>query len=79
MSADSNFLRDIGFNDGCVFHVSGIAKTKNVRVWRTENTRAVQDHEIHSEKITVWCAIHSKGVRDPYYFNNEKVRKEYLL
>ena len=42
----------------------------------TGNTRAVQKHEIHSEKITFWCAIHSEVVLDTYCFNHETVRKE---
>ena len=76
MSRNENFLSSIVFSDECVFHLSGIANTQNTRIWGTENPRAIQEHEVHSEKITVWCAIHSEGVLDPYYFNNETVRKE---
>ena len=76
MSRNENFLSRIVFSDECVFHVSGIASTQNTRIWPAENPRAIQEHEMHSEKITVWCAIHSEGVLDPYYFDNETVRKE---
>ncbi len=31
---------------------------------------------MHIKKITVRCAIHSEGVLDPYYCDNESVRKE---
>lgn len=74
ISSDPNFLRRIVFSDECVFHVSGIANTQNTRIWGSENPRQIQEHEAHSEKITVWCAIHANGVLDPYYFFNETVR-----
>ena len=32
---------------------------------------------MHGEKITAWCAIHSEGMLDLYYFNDETVRKEH--
>ena len=70
LSTDSNFLRRIVFSDKCVFHVSGIGNTLNVRIWGTEYTRAVQDHGMHCRKMRVWCAIHSENVVDLYYFNN---------
>ena len=80
-ASDVNFLHRIVFSDECVFHVSGMANTHNTRIWGTENPHETQEHETHSEKITVWCGIHSAGVLDPYYFNNETVRGEdyYLL
>ncbi len=64
------------FSDECVFHVSGIANSQNTHIWGTENLREVQQHEMHGEKLTVWCAIHSQGVQDPYYFDNETARKQ---
>ena len=74
LSEDQNFLRRIVFSDECVFHVSGIANTQNSRIWGTENPRHYRQHEMHSEKITVWCAVHANGVLDPYYFDNQTVR-----
>ena len=76
MSTNSSFLHRIVFSDECVFHVSGIANTQNTRIWGTKNPREVQQHERNGEKLTLWCAIHSQGVLDPYYFDNETVRKE---
>ncbi len=54
----------------------GIENTKNTSIWGTENPRAIQEHEQIVKKTTVLCAIHSEGVLDPYYFDNETVRKE---
>ena len=45
-------------------------------LWGLHNLRVIQDHGRHSEKITVWCAVHSNSVLDPYYFDNETARGE---
>ena len=71
---DPNFLWRIVYSEECVFHVTGIAIDKNARFRGTENTRLVQEHQLNSAKIIVWCGIHANGVLDPYYFNNETVR-----
>lgn len=63
-------------SDYCVLYVSGISITQNIRICATENPRPVQEHEIDSEKKTVFCAIQCEGVLDLYYFNNKIVRKE---
>ncbi len=57
--------------------MSGIAKTQNTRIWGTENPREYREHEMHSEKITDWCAAQANGVLDPYYFENQTVREAY--
>ena len=36
----------------------------------------VQEHDKQSEKITVWCAIYSEVVLEPYYFDHETLRRE---
>lgn len=75
----SNFLRRIVFSDERVFHVSEIANTHNVRSLKTENLRAVQKHEIHIEKKTVCCAIHSESVLDPYYLKMKQSQKNSIV
>ena len=69
-----NFLQRIVFSDEYVFHVSRIVNNKNARLWPTKNPRLVQENQLRSAKITVWCFIHANGVLDPYYFDNETGR-----
>ncbi len=64
------------FSNECVLHVLGIANTQSTGIWGTENLREAQQHEKHCEKLRALCAIHSQVVLDPYYFDNETVRKE---
>ena len=54
------------------FSYQEIANTRNAHIWETENPRAILEHEIEIEKV----AIHSEGVLDPYYFDNETVIKQ---
>ncbi len=30
---------------------------------------------MYSQKVTFWCAAHANGVLDPYYFDNQTVRR----
>ena len=41
MLTDLSFLRLTMISDECIFHVSGIANTQNIRFWLTELPRAV--------------------------------------
>ena len=68
------FLRRIVFSDECVFYVFGIANNKNARFWETKNPRLVQEYQLHSPKITVWCGIHANRDLDPHWFDNKTVR-----
>ena len=72
MHSNSTFLGRIIFPDKCVFHISRIANNQNVWFWGPDNPRLIQGTEGHSKKITVWCAGHSNGVLDTYYFDNER-------
>ena len=62
------------FSDECAFQISGITNNQNAIFWMSHKPRLVQEHERHSKKITVWRAVHSNGVLEPYYFDNETAR-----
>ena len=47
---NENFSSHIVFSDEFVFHVSGIAITRNTNIWGTENPCAIQKNKMHSEK-----------------------------
>ncbi len=73
---EPKFLTSHSILDECFFHVSGIANTRNTRIWRTENTREYQENERDIDKLAVWCAIRCEGVLEPYYLGNEIMRKQ---
>ena len=43
---------------------------QNCRIWADENPRVIQQQALHIQKVAVWCALWSKGVIDPYFFEN---------
>ena len=58
----------------CLSH-TGNCKHSECSYLEDGSLRIIQKNETHSESIKFWIAIYSGGVLDPYYFNNEKVRK----
>lgn len=43
--------------DRCVFHDSGFANTQRTRTWCKEIPREIQQPDLQSEMVTVWCAM----------------------
>jgi hypothetical protein len=50
------------------FHLSGYVNKHNFRYWATANPQQLHERPLHSAKVTVWCAISSNGIIDPYFF-----------
>lgn len=63
------------FSDEAHFHISGSVNKQNMRYWSSENPRVIHKRPLHSDKVTVWCAISSEGIIGPYFFeeNNHAV------
>ncbi|PNF34429.1 hypothetical protein B7P43_G13247 [Cryptotermes secundus] len=56
------------------FHVSGHVNAQNVRIWKDENTHAIQQVPLHSEKVGVWCAVNQW----PLFFNETMNSDRYV-
>jgi len=52
------------------FHLSGYVNKQNYRYWAPENPHELHQHNLHSERLTVWCGIASFGVLGPYFFED---------
>jgi hypothetical protein len=50
------------------FHLNVFVNKHNFRYWADQNPRRVHEVLLHSIKVTVWCAVPSFGIMDPYYF-----------
>ena len=37
----------------------------------SENPQVIEERPLHSEKVTVWCALWAEGVIGPYFFEND--------
>ena len=44
---------------------------QNCRYWAESNPQMVQPLPLHSQRVTVWCAIYSSKINGPYFFEND--------
>ena len=63
------------FSDEAHFHLSGCVNKQNMRYWSDTNPRQLYERPLHSDRVTVWCAISRVGIIGPYFFheNNRAV------
>ena len=50
--------------------MDGKVNSQNFRYWSHEKPDVVAEAPLHSAKITVWCAMSSRGVIGPYFFED---------
>ena len=43
---------------------------QNFRYWADANPQQLHEKPLHSEKVTVWCAMSSNGIIGPYFFED---------
>ncbi|XP_069594588.1 bromodomain-containing protein 7 isoform X2 [Ranitomeya imitator] len=58
------------FSDEAHFHLSGCVNKQNMRYWSEANPREVHERPLHSDRVTVWCAISRVGIIGPYFFQD---------
>lgn len=67
-----NILQDdlavIITSDEAHFHLDGHVNKQNCRYWAKENPRELHQKPLHSQKVTVWCALSKVGIIGPYFF-----------
>jgi len=68
---DEDLVNNICVNDEAHFHVSGFVNKQNFRYRSQANTRALHEKPLHSQEVTVWCAMSASGIIGPYFFENE--------
>ena len=61
--------------DEAHLQLDGYANKQNCRYWASENPLNLHEQPLHSQKVTVWCAISTSGIIGPYFFeeNNQTV------
>jgi transposase-like protein len=56
------------FSDEAHFNLSGCVNKQNMRYWSETNPRELHESPLHSDRVTVWCAISRVGIIGPYFF-----------
>ncbi len=72
-------FRDVWFTDESHFLLSGHVCKQNMRFWANEQPHCFTERPLHSEKLTVWCAMSSHGVIGPYVFKDTVNSQRYLV
>ena len=58
-------------SDEAHFHVSGFVNKQNFHYWSQANPQALHEKPLHSQKVTVCCAMSASGIIRLYFFENE--------
>jgi len=58
-------------SDEAHFHLHGTVNKQNFRYWSAANPHELHHHPTYDPKVTVWCAVWSRGVTGPYFFEDE--------
>lgn len=67
-------VNTIFWSDEAHFHLNGSVNKQNCRYWspKRQNPRLKHQQPLHSPKVTVWCALSSRGIIGPYFFENRQ-------
>lgn len=68
---DPEFLQNWWWSDESHFLLSGHVNRQNMRFLGWSSPEEYEQRPLHSEKVTVWCALSSHGIIGPYFFENE--------
>ena len=67
-------VNNLLMSDEAHFHLSGFVNKQNFHYWSATNPKELDERQLHSSKVTVWCAISSFGISSPYFFEDERQR-----
>ncbi|GFW19494.1 DUF4817 domain-containing protein [Trichonephila clavipes] len=67
-----DFHKRILFSDEAHFWLNGYVNKQNCRIWSEVNPQVYVETPLHTEKLTVWCALWAGGIIGPYFFKNDE-------
>ncbi|GFY36624.1 DUF4817 domain-containing protein [Trichonephila clavipes] len=67
-----DFHKRILLSDEVHFWLNGYVNKQNCRIWSEANPQVYIETPLHSEKLTVWCALWAGGIIGPYFFKNDE-------
>ena len=59
-------------SDEAHFHLHGTVNKQNFRYWSAVNPHELHQRPTYDPKVTLWCAVWSRGVTGPYFFEDEE-------
>jgi len=67
----SNLPNKLLMSDEAHLHLHGAVNKQNFRYWSAANPHELHKRPTYDPKVTVWCAVWSRGVIGPYFFEDE--------
>lgn len=67
----------IWFTDEAHFHLRGFVNKQNWRHWGSENPHIAVAKPLHSERVTVWCALSSTSIIGPIFIEGNVTAEKY--
>ncbi|KFM73496.1 hypothetical protein X975_18609, partial [Stegodyphus mimosarum] len=68
---DAEFLKRIMFSDEASFHLSGIVKRHNVRIWGSEKPHEYREAQRDSRNVNVWRGLMHDRVIGLFFFTEK--------
>lgn len=65
---DGNMLNCLFMSDEAHFDLNGNINKQNCRIWSASNPQTLHETELHPLRVTVWCAVSSRFIVGPYFF-----------
>jgi len=74
-----DLVNNIWMSNEAHFHLSGFVNKQNFRYWSHANPRTLHEKPLHSQKVTVWCAMLASGIIGPYFLRMSLVMQLLLM
>jgi transposase len=76
--ADPTRLDRIIWSDESTFKLNGHINRHNCVYWNFDNQHHIIEKDVHLPGVMVWCAISSRGIIGPYFFDGTVTGVSYL-
>lgn len=74
LNENGNVLNNLFMSDEAHFYLNGYVNKQNYRYWADRNPMQLHERPLHSEKVTVWCAVSAQMIIGPYFFEDDNGR-----
>jgi hypothetical protein len=71
LAENPDLPNDLLMNDEAHFNLHGTVNEQNFQYWSAANPHKLHQYPFHDPKVTVWCAVWSRGVIGPNFFEDE--------